>query len=206
MVSMAAQPPVTDLILFVQQVLGGLGFAAAYPALNIAAVGRAREDEQGLASGLFDTGRQIGNGIVVAITATALTLDTDTELGGYRAGLWTVTAVTGVVTILAVAGGLRHRRREGTPVSADGRDDNTGRPPGPPGPAGSPRRHPSPGTRRPPSPGRRPRGGKTPTGRAARDRTTRSAPPALARLLLSAAGPPRHAERLADDARPAASP
>ncbi|MFB7335970.1 hypothetical protein ACFC00_30715 [Streptomyces adustus] len=58
----------------------------------------------------------------MAITATALTLDTDTDLGDDRTDLWTVTAVTGVATILAVAGGLRHRRREGAPVSAGGRD------------------------------------------------------------------------------------
>ncbi|MFD7878033.1 MFS transporter [Streptomyces sp. NPDC059766] len=108
----------TLLVMFVQQVLGGLGFAAAYPALNIAAVGQAREDEQGLASGLFNTSQQIGNGIVVAVTATALTLNTDSGLGGYRAGLWTVTAVTGLVTVLAVAGGLRYRRRDqGAPAT-----------------------------------------------------------------------------------------
>jgi MFS family permease len=100
----------TLLIMFVQQVLGGLGFAAAFPALNIAAVGQAREDEQGLASGLFGTSQQIGNGIVVAFTATALTLGADGGLNGYRAGLWTVTGVTGAVAVLAVAGSVRYRR------------------------------------------------------------------------------------------------
>jgi nitrate/nitrite transporter NarK len=52
----------TMLILLVQQVLGGIGFAAAYTALNIAAVGGARQDEQGLASGLFNAASQIGAG------------------------------------------------------------------------------------------------------------------------------------------------
>ncbi|MEV7727381.1 MFS transporter [Streptomyces sp. NPDC087917] len=94
--------------LFAQQLLGGLGFAAVYPALNIAAVGTAEPDEQGLVSGLFNAGAQIGNGVVIAITATVFSLST----GGtapYRAGLWTVTAITLAVTLVALAGAARHR-------------------------------------------------------------------------------------------------
>jgi MFS family permease len=97
--------------LFAQQLLGGFGFAAVYPALNIAAVGSAGADEQGLASGLFNAGAQIGNGIVIAITATVFSLTTGGGLVPYRAGLWTVTAITLAVTLVALAGAARHRQR-----------------------------------------------------------------------------------------------
>ncbi len=91
--------------LLVQQLLGGFGFAGVYPALNIAAVGAAREDEQGLASGLFNAGAQIGNGIVVAVTATVFAFAASGGgLSSYRAGLWTITGITAAVTLLALAG------------------------------------------------------------------------------------------------------
>jgi MFS family permease len=98
------------LILLIQQLLGGFGFAGVYPALNIATVGNAREDEQGLASGLFNAGAQIGNGIVVAVTATVLTLAAGPGLGAYRAGLWTITGITAAVMLLAAAGMTRYRQ------------------------------------------------------------------------------------------------
>ncbi|WP_331741571.1 MFS transporter (plasmid) [Streptomyces sp. NBC_00726] len=97
--------------LIAQQLLGGLGFAAVYPALNIAAVGSAGPDEQGLASGLFNAGAQIGNGVVIAITATVFSLASSTGLAPYRAGLWTVTAITLVVTLVALLGAARYRQK-----------------------------------------------------------------------------------------------
>ncbi|MFH7599865.1 MFS transporter [Streptomyces racemochromogenes] len=96
--------------LFAQQLLGGLGFAAVYPALNIAAVGTASPDEQGLVSGLFNAGAQIGNGVVIALTATVFSLSTG-GLAPYRAGLWTVTAITLAVTLVALAGAARYRQK-----------------------------------------------------------------------------------------------
>ncbi|MFF4371708.1 MFS transporter [Streptomyces sp. NPDC001594] len=96
--------------LFAQQLLGGLGFAAVYPALNIAAVGTASPDEQGLVSGLFNAGAQIGNGVVIALTATVFSLSTG-GIAPYRAGLWTVTAITLAVTLVALAGAARHRQK-----------------------------------------------------------------------------------------------
>ena len=104
----------TMLILLVQQVLGGIGFAAAYTALNIAAVGGARQDEQGLASGLFNAASQIGAGIVLAAITTAFTANADHRLGGYRAGLWTITAVSTAITLLAATGILANRTRKST--------------------------------------------------------------------------------------------
>ncbi|MEU3409453.1 MFS transporter [Streptomyces sp. NPDC006670] len=96
--------------LFAQQLLGGLGFAAVYPALNIAAVGTASPDEQGLVSGLFNAGAQIGNGVVIALTATVFSLSTG-GIAPYRAGLWTVTAITLAVTLVALGGAARHRQK-----------------------------------------------------------------------------------------------
>jgi MFS family permease len=104
----------TMLILLVQQVLGGIGFAAAYTALNIAAVGGARQDEQGLAAGLFNAASQIGAGIVLAAITTAFTANADGGLGSYRAGLWTITAVSTAITLLAATGILANRRKDPT--------------------------------------------------------------------------------------------
>lgn len=105
----------TMLILLVQQVLGGIGFAAAYTALNIAAVGGARQDEQGLASGLFNAASQIGAGIVLAAITTAFTAHADHGLGSYRAGLWTITAVSTAITLLAATGILANRTKTRLP-------------------------------------------------------------------------------------------
>lgn len=104
----------TMLILLVQQVLGGIGFAAAYTALNIAAVGGARQDEQGLAAGLFNAASQIGAGIVLAAITTAFTANADGGLGSYRAGLWTITAVSTAITLLAATGILANRTKDPT--------------------------------------------------------------------------------------------
>ncbi|MET8340979.1 MFS transporter [Streptosporangium canum] len=104
----------TMLILLVQQVLGGIGFAAAYTALNIAAVGGARQDEQGLAAGLFNAASQIGAGIVLAAITTAFTTNADGGLGSYRAGLWTITAVSTAITLLAATGILANRTKDPT--------------------------------------------------------------------------------------------
>ncbi|WP_214408959.1 MFS transporter [Sphaerisporangium fuscum] len=90
-------------LLFAQQVLGGIGFAAAYTALNIAAVGHARDGEQGLVSGLFNASAQIGAGVVLAATATMVTVHAGQGLGGYRAGLWTIGAVSMAITVAAGA-------------------------------------------------------------------------------------------------------
>jgi MFS family permease len=97
-------------LLIVQQILGGIGFAAAYPAMNITAVASAAEDEQGLASGIFIAASQIGVGLVVGVTAAVFTYRSDAGLAGYRAGLWFVISITAAVTLLAAATALRHRR------------------------------------------------------------------------------------------------
>jgi hypothetical protein len=98
-------------LLIVQQIMGGIGFAAAYPAMNITAVASAATDEQGLASGVFIAASQIGIGLIVGLTAAVFTYGSDAGLAGYRAGLWFVISVTAAITLLAAATVLRHRRR-----------------------------------------------------------------------------------------------
>lgn len=98
-------------LLVVQQILGGVGFAAAYPAMNITAVASADKDQQGLASGLFIAASQVGIGLTVGVTATVLTEAGGAGLAGYRAGLLFVIALTGAITLLAAATARRHRRR-----------------------------------------------------------------------------------------------
>ena len=100
----------TLFLLPINNVLAGLAFSAVYPALNIAAVGHAREDEQGLAAGLFNASTQVGNGIVIAATATVFALAANSGLAGYRAGLWVVTGVTAAVLLVALAGAVKYRK------------------------------------------------------------------------------------------------
>jgi hypothetical protein len=97
------------VLVGVQQVLGGIGFAATYPAMNISAVGGARADEQGVASGLFIAAAQIGSGVVLGVTASVFTVTADAGLGGYRGGLWTIAGITGAVALLAATGIRRQR-------------------------------------------------------------------------------------------------
>ncbi|TDX08298.1 MFS transporter [Kribbella sp. VKM Ac-2566] len=103
-------------LLVVQQLLGGIGFAAAYPAMNITAVASAAADEQGLASGIFIAASQIGTGLVVGVTATVLSYASSAGLAGYRAGLWFVIGVTAAVSLLAATTAIKHRRRTETAI------------------------------------------------------------------------------------------
>ncbi|MBT2224329.1 MFS transporter [Nonomuraea sp. NEAU-A123] len=91
-------------VLLIQQVLGGVGFPAAYSALNIAAVAGAGQEEQGLASGLFNASAQLGTSLITAVTATMLVAHGGAMVGGYRAGLWTVVAVSLAITLLSALG------------------------------------------------------------------------------------------------------
>jgi MFS family permease len=97
--------------LLAQQMLGGVGFAAAYTALNISAVGRAKENEQGLASGIFNASSQIGAGIVLAVTATIFATFVNEGFGGHCAGLWTIAGLSLAITLLSAAGITRSRSR-----------------------------------------------------------------------------------------------
>jgi MFS family permease len=102
------------VLVLVQQTLGGTGWAATYTALNIAAVSKAAEHEQGRLSAMFIAAIQIGSGVVLAVVASVFAASSDFELGAYRAGGWTVVAVAAVTTALALVGVVRNRRHTAT--------------------------------------------------------------------------------------------
>jgi hypothetical protein len=92
------------VLVVVQQLLVGTGFAAVYPSLNIAAVRNARPQEQGLASGMFIAAVQIGSGVVLAVVASVFTSSAGRGLAAYHAGVWTVFGIAAGATLLAASG------------------------------------------------------------------------------------------------------
>jgi hypothetical protein len=99
------------------RVFAGLGFALAYPCLNIQALSGVRDDEQGLASGLVGSSFQIGGAIVLAITTAVLmgaTPDHATAaqtVSGFKAGIEVTAVVNGLLIVLALFGLLADRVR-----------------------------------------------------------------------------------------------
>jgi MFS family permease len=104
------------VLMMVGQVGIGLGYAAIYPSLNIAAVANAHEDEQGLAGGMFIASTQIGSGVVLAATASVFAANADAALGAHQGGLWVVVGAIGLATLLALA---MATRRVGAPAVAE---------------------------------------------------------------------------------------
>ena len=96
----------------------GIGFALAFPALNIQATSGVSDDEQGLASGLVQTAFQVGGAITLAVVTAVISASTTGNrpaqvLASYHPGLVLVTcvALAGVLATLAL-GGIRNRRNE----------------------------------------------------------------------------------------------
>ncbi|MEJ3654485.1 MFS transporter [Actinomycetes bacterium KLBMP 9759] len=100
-------------VILPSMILIGIGFALAFPALNIQATTGVVDDEQGLASGLVQTSFQVGGAISLAVvtaliggghaTAPAEVLDS------YRPALWLITALAAAG--LVVVGTLGRVRR-----------------------------------------------------------------------------------------------
>jgi len=95
----------------------GLGFALAFPALNIQATNGVSDDEQGLASGLVQTAFQVGGAIALAVVTAVITVGSGTGtnvgqvLGAYQSGLTVATGIAAGGFVLAVVfGGLRRLR------------------------------------------------------------------------------------------------
>jgi len=79
----------------------GFGFGLAFPALNIQAASGVADEEQGLVSGLLNTGMQIGITLVLAVSTAVIAANggnaahTNAQvLSSYRPVLYLVTAVT----------------------------------------------------------------------------------------------------------------
>jgi predicted MFS family arabinose efflux permease len=103
-------------VILPSMVLLGLGFALAFPALNIQATNGVGDDEQGLASGLVQTAFQVGGAITLAVVTAVISASAhgtapQQVLAGYRPGLVLVTcvALAGVLATAALTG-LRTRR------------------------------------------------------------------------------------------------
>jgi hypothetical protein len=99
------------------RLFAGLGFALAYPALNIQALSGVRDDEQGLASGLVGSSFQIGGAIVLAITTAVLvgaTPDHATAaqtVSGFRSAIEVTAVVNGALIVLSLVGLFADRVR-----------------------------------------------------------------------------------------------
>lgn len=93
----------------------GLGFALAFPSINVQATAGISNQEQGLAAGLVQTSTQVGAAVVLAVTTAVVTggmPDTQATpvqmLRAYRPGL--VLSVAAALAGLAVAAWPRSRR------------------------------------------------------------------------------------------------
>jgi MFS family permease len=99
------------VLVLVAQTGIGLGYAAIYPSLNVAAVAHARPDEQGLAGGLFIASTQVGSGVVLAVCAAVFVESADAGLGAQRGGMWVVVGATGLALLLATMLAARRARK-----------------------------------------------------------------------------------------------
>jgi quercetin dioxygenase-like cupin family protein len=121
----------TDVTLILAaRLLAGLGFALAYPSLNIQALTGVRDDEQGLASGLVGSSFQIGGAIVLGITTAVLvgaTPDHATAaqtVSGFKAGIHVTAAANALLILVSLSGLLVERACRGVLQPAAGRKDH----------------------------------------------------------------------------------
>ncbi|MED7949392.1 MFS transporter [Kitasatospora sp. NPDC058201] len=97
-------------------ILLGVGFALAFPSVNIAATDGVADDEQGLASGLVNTAIQVGTAVVLAGATAIITAGSgggtgaQAQLDGYRPALLFITGIAVVGFVIAVAGAVLDRR------------------------------------------------------------------------------------------------
>ncbi|GAA4842171.1 MFS transporter [Kitasatospora terrestris] len=104
-------------------VLLGVGFALAFPSVNIAATSGVADEEQGLASGLVNTAFQVGSAIVLAVTTAVITAGSgggespQAQLDGYRPALLLVTGVAAVGLAVTLVGAALERRRAAAPAA-----------------------------------------------------------------------------------------
>jgi predicted MFS family arabinose efflux permease len=94
----------------------GVGFALAFPSVNMAATSGVADHEQGLASGLVSTSFQVGGALVLSIVTAVVTANAgngasaSSLLDGFRPGLGVVTAVA-VLGFASAASGIALRTR-----------------------------------------------------------------------------------------------
>jgi predicted MFS family arabinose efflux permease len=103
----------------------GVGFALAFPSLNIEATAGVSDDEQGLASGLVQSSFQIGSAVVMAVVTAVITQShvagddsARAVLASYYPGLAVVAGTAALGLVVALSGALR---REATELRPRGR-------------------------------------------------------------------------------------
>lgn len=99
-------------------ILLGIGFALAFPSINVQATTGIRDSEQGLAAGLIQTSTQVGAALVLAVTTALVsghgqaagTVDAQAMLEQYRPGL-ILSAAVAIAALLVAAAPSRRRVR-----------------------------------------------------------------------------------------------
>ncbi len=114
--------PDYPVLILPSMILVGLGFALAFPAMNIQATNGVADHEQGLASGLVQTSFQVGGAITLAVVTALISATaggTPREvLAGYHPALLVVTGVALVGVLITVClGGLRRSVVESNAVA-----------------------------------------------------------------------------------------
>jgi hypothetical protein len=94
----------------------GVAFPFSFPAANVQATTGVDDSEQGLAAGVLQTGYQVGAAIVLAIVTATMSVeegakDTTATLDGYHSGLYVVTAISVLTTLLTLGAALRASAR-----------------------------------------------------------------------------------------------
>jgi len=98
-------------------ILLGIGFALAFPSINVQATAGIRDSEQGLAAGLIQTSTQVGAALVLAVTTAIVsghghgagTASAAAMLEQYRPGLILSAAVAIAALLVAASPGRRRR-------------------------------------------------------------------------------------------------
>jgi sugar phosphate permease len=102
------------LVMFPTFILAGLGFALAFPPLNIAATSGVAPQEQGLAGGLLNTSFQFGGALVLAVVTAVNNANRgsggspEALLSGFHAAIY-VSVIVAALGAVAMASGLRRR-------------------------------------------------------------------------------------------------
>jgi len=99
-------------------VLLGVGFALAFPSINVQATAGIKDSEQGLAAGLIQTSTQVGAALVLAVTTALVsghgqaagTVSAQAMLEQYRPGL-ILSAAVAIASLLVAAAPSRRRVR-----------------------------------------------------------------------------------------------
>jgi MFS family permease len=119
------ETPTYVFVMLPTILLIGVGFATAFPSLNIQATAGVENHEQGLASGLVNTSFQLGGAIVLAVVTAVAggqpngAVEPSAMLDDFRPALMVVAGVA-LLGLLVAVSGLVTARRAPAPAYAEG--------------------------------------------------------------------------------------